>query len=64
MSILMLNEAVEIVDRGMVYVGFNALRYKMYIKLNQDRKQTLIRFKKIRRHQMNCWFESILYYQL
>lgn len=50
----MLNEAVEITDRGMVYVGFNALRYKMYIKLNQDTKQTLIRFKKIRRHQMSC----------
>ena len=50
----MLNEAVEIPDRGMVYVGFNTLRYKMYIKLNQYTKQTLIRFKKIRRHQMSC----------
>ena len=30
----MLNEAVEIPDRGMVYVGFNALRYKMYINPN------------------------------
>ena len=50
----MLNEAVEITNRGMVYVGFNALRYKMYIKLNQDRKQTLMRFKKIRRHHVNC----------
>ena len=50
----MLNEAVEITDRGMVYVGFNALRYKMYIKLSQDTKQTLIRFKKIRHHRVNC----------
>lgn len=50
----MLNEAVEITNRGMVYVGFNALRYKMYIKLSQDTKRTLMRFKKIRRHQMNC----------
>ena len=49
----MLNEAVEITDRGMVYVGFNTLRYKMYIKLNQYTKQTLIRFKKIRRHQVS-----------
>lgn len=50
----MLNEAVEITDRGIAYVAFNALRYKMYIKLSQDIKQTLIRFKKIRRHQVNC----------
>lgn len=50
----MLNEAVEIPDRGMVYVGFNALRYEMYMKLSQDRKRTLMRFKKIRRHQVNC----------
>ena len=42
----MLNEAAEIPDRGMVYVGFNALSYGLYIKLSQDRKRTLMRFKK------------------
>ena len=50
----MLNEAVEITDRGIAYVAFNALRYEMYMKLSQDRKRTLMRFKKIRRHHVNC----------